>query len=71
MRLTPDYGPARPAKEVSHAQDPEQEIRDEFAQWFQEAAAKDIDGVMSHIARDALSYDHDAPPQYVGADAIP
>jgi ketosteroid isomerase-like protein len=48
----------------------EQEIREEFEQWFDEAAAKDTDAVMAHIARDAVSYEHDAPLQYVGVDAI-
>lgn len=48
----------------------EQEIRKEFERWFNEAAAKDIDAVMSHIASDVVSYEHDAPLQYVGVDAI-
>jgi uncharacterized protein (TIGR02246 family) len=48
----------------------EQEIREEFKQWFEEAAAKDTDAVMAHIAPDAVSYEHEAPLQYVGVDAI-
>jgi len=52
------------------AKSAEREIREEFEQWFDEAAAKDTDAVMSHIASDAVSYEHEAPLQYVGADAI-
>ena len=48
----------------------EQEIRREFEQWFREAAAKDLDGVMAHIADDVVSYEHDAPLQYVGAAGV-
>jgi ketosteroid isomerase-like protein len=48
----------------------EMEVRDEFERWFKEAAAKDTDAVMSHIATNAVSYEHDAPLQYVGVDAI-
>jgi ketosteroid isomerase-like protein len=48
----------------------EQEIREDFQSWFKAAAAKDTDAVMSHIAKDALSYEHDAPLQYKGEAAI-
>lgn len=48
----------------------EQEIRRDFEHWFAAAAAKDIDGVMSHIADTVVSYEHDVPLQYVGADGV-
>ena len=48
----------------------ERELRDEFRRWFDEAEAKDLDGVMSHVAPDVVSYEHDAPLQYVGADGV-
>jgi ketosteroid isomerase-like protein len=48
----------------------EREIRDLFARWFDEAAAKDIDAVMAHVAPDVRSYEHEAPLQYVGADGL-
>lgn len=48
----------------------EREIRAEFAEWFRDAAAKDLDAVMTKIADDAVSYEHEAPLVYVGADAI-
>jgi uncharacterized protein (TIGR02246 family) len=48
----------------------EQEVRDAFAQWFRDAAAKDLDAVMARIADDAVSYEHEAPLVYQGVDAI-
>jgi ketosteroid isomerase-like protein len=48
----------------------EHEVRQLFQRSFEEAAAKDIDGVMSHIADDVVSYEHDEPLQYVGADGV-
>ncbi|WP_020578057.1 YybH family protein [Actinopolymorpha alba] len=48
----------------------EKEIRDLFAEWLADASAKDIDAVMTKIADDAVSYEHEAPMIYRGADAI-
>ncbi|GAB3926272.1 YybH family protein [Larkinella terrae] len=48
----------------------EQEIRQIYADWFQGTAAKDIDAVMAHIAPNVVSYEHDAPLQYTGIDAV-
>jgi ketosteroid isomerase-like protein len=50
--------------------DEEQELRALFREWFQAAAAKDIDGAMKPIADDVVSYEHEAPLQYVGADNV-
>lgn len=35
-------------------------------QWFAHTAAKDLDGLMQHIAPDIVSYEHAGPLQYVG-----
>jgi ketosteroid isomerase-like protein len=48
----------------------EAEIRLEFADWFRMAAAKDLDGVMTKIADDVVSYEHDAPLVHRGAAAV-
>jgi ketosteroid isomerase-like protein len=48
----------------------EQEIREQFAEWFEDAAARDIDALMARIADDAHSFEHQAPLEYRGADAI-
>ncbi len=45
----------------------EQEVRRVLEQRFREAAATGRDGVMSAIADDVVSDDHDTPRQYVGA----
>ena len=46
------------------------EVRGEVEEWFRDAAAKDLDAVMAKIADGAVSYEHEAPLQYVGVDAI-
>lgn len=51
-------------------QNAEAEVRKEFEEWFDDAAAKDLDAVMTKIADDAVSYEHEAPLVYEGADAI-
>ncbi|MCE9673318.1 SRPBCC domain-containing protein [Myxococcus stipitatus] len=51
-------------------QTPEQEVRAEFEQWFVDTARRDLDALMSKIADDAVSYEHDAPLQHVGIAAI-
>ncbi|AVT31180.1 DUF4440 domain-containing protein [Plantactinospora sp. BC1] len=48
----------------------EQEIRREFAEWFRDSAAKDLDAVMTKIAPDVVSYEHAAPLVHRGADAV-
>src|SRR5262245_41594919 len=48
----------------------EQELRALFAEWFEASQAKDIDGSMAPIAANVVSYEHDAPLQYVGADGV-
>lgn len=45
-------------------------IRRIFDEWFVGTADKDIDRVMQHIASNVVSYEHDAPLQYLGADAV-
>lgn len=48
----------------------EAEIRAVHDHWFGRTAAKDLEGVMRHIADDILSYEHDAPLQYVGREQV-
>jgi len=48
----------------------EEDVRREFEEWFRDAAAKDLDAVMTKIADDAISYEHEVPLVYRGADAI-
>lgn len=48
----------------------EQEIRAEFARWFDESSARDLDAVMGHMADDVVSYEHDPPLQYVGTTDV-
>ncbi|SBT47175.1 YybH family protein [Micromonospora narathiwatensis] len=44
----------------------EQEIREVHERWFDRTAAKDLDGLMAHIADDVVSYEHEVPLEYVG-----
>ncbi|MGH9187708.1 MAG: YybH family protein, partial [Acidimicrobiales bacterium] len=46
------------------------EIREMFARWFSDAAAKDIDALMTRIADDAHAFEHQVPLEHVGIDAI-
>jgi len=46
------------------------EVRAVHEQWFDRTAAKDLDGLMEHIAPDIVSYEHAGPPQYVGIDDV-
>lgn len=48
----------------------EDEVRKEFEEWFADAAAKDLDAVMTKIADDVVSYEHEAPLVYTGAEAV-
>lgn len=38
--------------------------------WFDATARKDLDRLMAHIADDIVSYEHEAPLQYHGVDAV-
>jgi uncharacterized protein (TIGR02246 family) len=48
----------------------EEQIRKIHDHWYDRTAAKDLDGVMAHIAPDILSYEHQKPLEYRGADAV-
>ena len=39
-------------------------------QWSESTAAQDLDGLMTPIADDVVSYEHEQPLQYVGRDAV-
>jgi ketosteroid isomerase-like protein len=41
-----------------------------FEEWWAASSAKDIDAVMRPIADDVVSYEHNAPLQYIGVDAV-
>jgi ketosteroid isomerase-like protein len=45
-------------------------IRAIHQRWSDRTAAKDLDGLMADIADDVVSYEHQAPLQYVGVDAV-
>lgn len=46
------------------------EVRAVHEHWFERTAAKDLDGLMKHIAPDIVSYEHAGPLQYVGVDDV-
>ncbi|MER7002529.1 nuclear transport factor 2 family protein [Dactylosporangium sp. NPDC000555] len=50
--------------------DDEGEIRELHARWFAAGARKDLDALMAPIAADVVSYEHVAPLEYVGIDAV-
>jgi uncharacterized protein (TIGR02246 family) len=50
--------------------DAEREVRSIHQRWFDRTAAKDLDGLMSHIADDVVSYEHDAPLEHVGLPQV-
>ncbi len=41
-----------------------------FEDWFSVSEKKDLDGAMSPVAKDVVSYEHEAPLVYDGVDAI-
>ena len=45
-------------------------VRAVHERWYAATAAKDLDGIMTSIAPDVVSYEHEAPLAYVGADAV-
>lgn len=38
--------------------------------WFADTVSKNLDGIISHIARDVVSYEHQAPLEYRGVGAV-
>jgi uncharacterized protein (TIGR02246 family) len=58
----PATGPGDVAAEV--------EVRRLYQRWFEGTAAKDLEVLMAPIADDVVSYEHDGPLQYVGAEAV-
>lgn len=48
----------------------EREVRQLHQQWFDLTAAKDLDGMMASIAEEVVSYEQEAPLQYVGLEAV-
>ena len=46
------------------------DIRAVHEQWTERTAAKDLDGLLKHIAPDIVSYEQIAPLQYVGIDEV-
>ena len=45
-------------------------VRAVHDRWYAATAAKDLDGIMESIAPDVVSYEHEAPLAYTGADAV-
>ncbi|MDF5755667.1 nuclear transport factor 2 family protein [Spongiactinospora sp. TRM90649] len=45
----------------------EHEIRAIHQDWFEGTSARDLDGIMAHIAGDVVSYEHETPLRYTGA----
>jgi uncharacterized protein (TIGR02246 family) len=41
-----------------------------FQQWFERTAARDLEGLMEHIADDIVSFEHAGAMQYVGIDDV-
>lgn len=48
----------------------EREVRAVHEHWFDRTTAKDLDGLMTHIADDVVSYEHDVPLEYIGVDSV-
>ncbi len=48
----------------------EETVRDIHEGWFADTEAKNLDGIMSHIAPDVVSYEHEAPLEYIGVDEV-
>lgn len=46
------------------------EVRAVHERWFDRTAAKDLDGLMEHIAPDIVSYEHAGPLRYVGVGDV-
>jgi uncharacterized protein (TIGR02246 family) len=48
----------------------ERAVRTVYEQWFERTAAKDLAGLMEHIAPDVVSYEHAGPLRYVGREQV-
>lgn len=48
----------------------EESVRDIHEGWFADTEAKNLDGIISHIAADVVSYEHEAPLEYIGVDKV-
>jgi ketosteroid isomerase-like protein len=48
----------------------ERTLRDIHRQWFSDTTAKNLDGLMTHMAADIVSYEHDAPLEHVGIEQV-
>ncbi|MEU8380595.1 SgcJ/EcaC family oxidoreductase [Streptosporangium sp. NPDC048865] len=48
----------------------EQEVRRLHRRWFEATAARDLDGMMAAVADDVVSYEHEEPLRYLGAEAV-
>lgn len=48
----------------------EQEVRQLHEKWFAGTAAGDLDAMMTAVAADVVSYEHEAPLVYRGVDAV-
>jgi uncharacterized protein (TIGR02246 family) len=59
------FADATEPPEVSAAQ-----VRAVHEQWFDRTAAKDLGGLMEHIAPDIVSYEQAGPLQYTGIDEV-
>jgi ketosteroid isomerase-like protein len=70
MEADTRHGGEHPAATDDRAAEAEREIRQLFELWWRDAAAKDVDAVMAPIASDVVSYEHEAPLEYVGKNAV-
>ncbi|NDO78933.1 DUF4440 domain-containing protein [Kocuria indica] len=48
----------------------EESVREIHQGWFADTAAKNLDGIMNHIAPDVVSYEHEAPLEYIGVEEV-
>ncbi len=46
------------------------EVRELHEKWFDATARQDLDSLMAPVADDVVSYEHEAPLQYVGVDSV-
>lgn len=56
--------------EATRSSEAAEEVRRVHQLWFEGTAIKDLDGLMSNIADDIVSYEHDAPLQHTGVDSV-
>jgi uncharacterized protein (TIGR02246 family) len=59
-----------PVTDVARDDAAEQEIRRLHQRWFDDTAAKDLDGMMAAIADDVVSYEHEEPLQHLGVRSV-